>query len=144
MSSIKSDNYTIGYSAEKVYEKLSHPENLRGLLEKVPAEGIPEEQRQTLEQIKVTEDSITIPAGPVGAMTLRLTKKEEPTLLRFDAENSPIEVALVIHIKPLSDSACEIMLEIDNVPKMLAMMASGPFKKVTDQFAQLIKQIPFE
>ncbi len=144
MSSIKSDKVELNYSAEKVFDKISNPENLKALLQKVPDSSIPEEQKRTLEQIEVSQDSITIPAGPVGAMTLRVTERKRPELVRMDTENSPVSVALLLHIYPQSDECCKVMVEIDNIPKMLAMMVSGTFKKMSDQFAQLIRQIPFE
>lgn len=144
MSSFKSEKVDLNYSAEKVFNKLSNLENLKYLLEKVPADKIPEDQRQTLEQIEVTPETISIPAGPVGSMTLRLTEKKEPTLICLEAENSPVEMALIMHIEPVSESSCRIMIEIDRIPKMLAMMIGGMLTKMADQFAQMIRMIPFD
>lgn len=135
---------TLNASAENVYSKLSNLENLRSLLEKVPADSIPADKRQMFDSISVTADSITVPGGPVGALTFKVAEKVEPKLIKLTAEGAPVPLTLAMHITPLSADSCEAYVEIDiAIPAMLKPMIGGTIQKMTDQFGQVLRSIPF-
>lgn len=144
MATYKSEKETLGYSAERVFDKLSNLEGLKEILANVPADQIPEEQKAQLEQIQVTADTISFPAGPVGALTLQVTERIRPTLIRLEGIGAPVPMSLAMHIEPVDDAACRAEVEINlDIPMMLKPMVNGPLKKMTEQFAQMIKMIPF-
>lgn len=145
MSSHKSEKVTLKASAEKVFSKLSNLEGLGELLKNVPLDQVPADQRGMLEQVKVTPDTISFPAGPVGELTLAVAKKENPTLIRLEGRGTPVPVSLAMHISPLTPDLCEAYVEIDvKVPMMLAPMIGGTVQKMADQFANMLRQIPFD
>ena len=135
---------SLPYSAEGVFHKLSDLTNLHTLLDKVPEDRIPQDQLQLLKQIELTPDSVTIPGGPVGAMTLRMTEKNEPTMIKMEAENSPVPLTLFLRLEPTGQESCSADVEIDiQIPAMLKPMVSGPLQKMADQFGEMLKAIQF-
>lgn len=144
MSVYKSDKIELSASAENVYNKLSNLENLRSMLENVPAESVPDDKREMFDSISITPDSISVPAGPVGNLTFRVVEKTEPSRIKLAAENSPIPLSLQMDLKPVDSSACEAQVVIDiALPAMLAPMIGGQIQKMADQFGQVLKAIPF-
>lgn len=144
MALYSSSPVSLASSAENVYSKLSNLENLRALLDKVPADQIPEDKRAMYESITITSDSITVPGGPVGALTFKIKERVEPTLVKLDGEGSPVPLTLAMHITPTGADSCTAKVEIDiALPAMLKPMVSGPLQKMADQFGQVLKAIPF-
>lgn len=81
MATYKSESVSLRYSPETVFNKLSNLEGLRSVLQNVPSQDLPDDQRQALENINVTEDTIEIPGGPVGSVMLCVTRREPYSLI---------------------------------------------------------------
>ncbi|MCM1378239.1 MAG: hypothetical protein NC097_07275 [Clostridium sp.] len=145
MAIYKSKDVHILHSAESVFRKLSNLESFASMLANIPEDQLPADKREQLSQIHVTPDSLELPAGPVGSITLRLTDLVEPTLIRLKGEGSPIPLSVSLEIKPLGAEECEARVVIDiDIPMMLKPMVSGPLNKMTEQFAQMIAIIPYD
>ncbi|MDE7180219.1 MAG: DUF2505 domain-containing protein [Muribaculaceae bacterium] len=145
MANYKSENVTLGASAEKVFTRLSNLEGFGDLLQRVPADQIPADQRGMLEQVKVTADTISFPGGPVGDITLVVTERVDPTLIRLEGQGTPVPMGMALHITPINDEACEAYVDIDvKVPMMLAPLIGGTIQKMADQFGRMLRQIPFD
>lgn len=144
MTTYKSDKTHIQAPAATVYAKLSDLENLRSFIDKVPVDKVPEDKREMLNQLQITSDSICLPAGPVGSIELKVTRKEPDSLIRLDGVGTPVPLALEVHIAPDGEQASQvqIMLNID-IPPMLRPMIGGTLQKMVDQFAMVMASIPF-
>lgn len=144
MTSIKSEKTQISASAENVYNKLSNLENLKALLDKIPQDKIPEDKREMMKKLEITNDSITIPGGPAGNIKLRMADRMPYSLISMQGENTPIPLGMQMEIDSTSADTCDVQVAINmNIPAMLKPMISGPVKKVVDQFANVLKYIPF-
>lgn len=144
MATYQSPEVSLHAPAEAVFAKLSNLENLRSLLEKVPADQIPADKREMFDNITITADSITVPGGPVGSLTFRVKEKREPSLIRLEGEGSPVPLSLSLSIAPDGADYSRAQAEIDiAIPAMLKPMVSGPIQKMADQFGQVLKAIPF-
>lgn len=144
MAIYSSDKITLQSSAASVYEKLSNLENLKGMLDKVPADRVPEDKRQMFENIKITNDTIEVPGGPMGSLVFRVTERVAPSLIKLRGEGIPIEMALVLHISPVSDTTSSAKVDIDiNLPAMLKPMIGGQIQKIANQFGEVLGAIPF-
>lgn len=145
MATYKSENIGIAYPAEKVFSKLSNLEGLGEVLKNVPLDQVAADQRGLLEQVRVTPDTISFPGGPVGDITLRVSEKVEPTLIRLEGQGTPVPMGLTLNITPLTPDTCETFVQIDvQIPKMLQPMVNGPLQKMADQFGQMLRQIPMD
>lgn len=127
-----------------MYEKLTNLENLRPLLENVPRENIPEDKRELFDNLKITSDSITIPAGPVGEITLRMADCMPYSLIQLVGESAPVPMMMTLEIDEKDAEACEVQVGISlDIPVMLKPMVSGPLRKIVDQFAKVLGAIKF-
>lgn len=144
MANFKSEKTLINASAENVYEKLSNLENLKELLDKIPQEAIPEDKKSLFNNVTITADSITIPGGPAGEIKLRMADKMPYSLIGLTGEGTPVAMSMQMEIQPVNTDSCDVTVSLDiAIPAMLKPMVAGPLKKVVDQFAAVLKAIPF-
>ena len=144
MATYKSDEVPLKASAQSVFDRLSDFESLKGLLSNVPADQIPADKREMFDSIKLTKDSIELPGGPVGSIRLKVVEKTAPTCIRLKGEGTPVPLSLQLDIHPVDEASCRAMAKVDlEIPAMLRPMISGPMQKMTEQFAQVLRSIPF-
>lgn len=144
MAKYKSDEVLLKASAENVFNKLSDFESLKQLLGKVPEDQIPADKKEMFDSIKLTEDCIELPGGPVGTLKLRVVEKVAPSRIKLKGEGSPVPLSLELDIHPIDDNACRAVAQIDlEIPAMLRPMIAGPMQKMTEQFGQVLHSIPF-
>ncbi len=144
MATYKSDEVPLKASAENVFNRLSNLEALKGLLEQVPADQIPADKKEMFDNIHLTADSIEIPGGPVGAIKLRVVERNAPSRITLKGEGTPVPLQLQLDIHPVDDASCRAQAKVDiEIPMMLKPMISGPMQKMTEQFASVLRSIPF-
>lgn len=144
MAIYSSGEVNLNASAPNVFDKLSNLENLQGMLDKVPADRIPEDKRQMFENIRITPDTIEVPGGPMGNLVFRVTERIAPSLIKLKGEGIPIEMALILHLTPISDSSSSAKVDVDiNLPAMLKPMVGGQIQKIANQFGEVLGAIPF-
>lgn len=144
MATYKSEKTIIYQSADKVFSRLSNLEALSDILKDVPADQLSPEHQAMLEQIRVTQDTITFPGGPVGEVTLQIIEKVEPTLIRLAGVGTPVPMSLTLNVTPLTTDSCEAFVEIDiQIPIMLKPMVNKPLQDMADQFGKMLTQIPY-
>lgn len=143
MAIFKSETVTLNYPAATVFNKLSDLEGLKGLLQNVPADKIPADKIEMFEKIEITPETIMIPGGPAGNITLRMSEKTPFSLIKMEGEGTPVPLTLMMRVSPLTDDSCEAVVEIDiKVPMLVMPMIKGPLQQIVDQFAQVLKTIP--
>ena len=143
MATYKSEVVSLAYPAETVFGKLSNLEGFGGILKNVPADKVPADQLAMLEQVRVTPDTISFPAGPAGEVTLKVAETDAPNLIRMEGFGTPVPMSLTLHITPLTPETCESYVQIDiQIPAMLKPMVNGPLQKMADQIAQMLRQVP--
>lgn len=144
MAVYSSGDVNLHASADTVFDKLSNLENLRSLLEKVPADQIPNDKREMFDSIQITEDTISVPGGPVGNLTFRVIEKTAPSLIKLQGEGSPVPLALEMHLTPETADSCKARVDINiEIPALLKPMIGATIQKMADQFGQVLKSIPF-
>lgn len=144
MASYKSDEVTLKASAQTVFDRLSDLDSLRSLLDRVPADSIPADKKEMFDNVKISGDSIELPGGPVGSIRLRMVEKTAPSRIKLVGEGTPVPLSLQMSITPVDEVACRAVAQVDlEIPAMLRPMISGPMQKMTEQFAQVLRSIPF-
>lgn len=144
MATYKSEDVTLGASAATVFHKLDNLQGLGDMIRNAPADQIPADKRDMLEKIEVTADTISFPGGPLGAIRLRKTQSVEPSLIRLEGEGTPVPMSLSLHILPQGDVTSTASVEIDlQIPAMLKPMVNGPLQKMTAEFANMLRAVPF-
>lgn len=144
MAKYSSGNIKLNASAETVFNKLSNLNNLKNLLNNVPADRVPEDKREMFENLKITEDSIQIPGGPMGSLTLKMVEKIEPKLIKLAGEGLPIALSLAMNIEPEGENSSSANVDIDiDIPAMLKPMIGGQIQKMASQFGDMLGAISF-
>lgn len=145
MAEFKSEETPINAPAEKVFGKLSNLESLGEALRNVPEDQIPADQKDLFDKVRITPDTISFPAGPVGDLTLQMTRRESPSLIQLEGVGSPVPMTLSLRIRPITEVNCTAQAAIDlQIPAMLKPMVSGPLNKMMSQFADMLRRIPMD
>lgn len=141
---IKSSTALVQAPVESIYARFSNPENLKAIIDAAPEGRIPADKLEQIKQIQVTPDSITVPGGPTGAVTLKLVDCREPSLIRLKAMDVPIDLVLELHLKPVTAESAETQVQIvADIPMMLRPMLKGPLQQVADKVNEMVASIPY-
>lgn len=144
MAKFSSEEKMLACSPEKVYDKVSDLEGLKNLLANIPADKVPADKRGMLEGLEITSDSISVPAGPVGAVRLVKSRSERPRFVEMTG-SAPVPIALSLHIRPVDESNCAVTAEIDlEIPAMLKPMVAAPVQKMISQFGDVLGAFKFD
>lgn len=143
MAEYKSDIKQIAAPAEAVYSRLSNLENLRSFLANVPEDQIPADKREQLRQMELKEDSISMPGGPTGTVTLKITERKPCTLIVLKPEGSPIDLDLELRIGGEGAYSTLQVAVVADIPMMLRAMVKGMFKQMVEQVADMLAAIPY-
>lgn len=144
MATYSSEQVNINAPAEIVFDRLNNLEGLGTLLMNAPVDSLPDDKRAMLDQVQVTADTITFPGGPVGNITLRKEETVRPEIIRLVGDGTPVPLSLSLRIRPENEIACSARVDIDiQIPAMLKPMVNGPLQKMADQFATMLRSIPF-
>lgn len=145
MSEYKSEVKGVDAPAAVVYERLSNLENLRALIDKLPEDQIPADKLEQLRQMTITPDTISVPGGPAGNVTLRVVSREPHSLIAFKAADVPLDLNLEIRIggeDGQAGSTIQVAVVAD-IPMMLRPMVKGPLNQMVGQFADMLASINY-
>lgn len=142
MADYISDAVALDKSADQIYDKLTDLKALEQAIKNIPADKVPEDKRELLEGITVDDETITIPGGPAGSITLAKSVCVRPVTVTYDGVGTPVPVRLTAHIQSTGADKCEVSVEAHiDVPKMLAPMINGPMKKMVAEVASNLKAL---
>ena len=142
MAEYKSSPVAVGKSAETIYDKLTDLAGLEEAIRNIPQDKVPDDKRELLDNIRVDEDTLVIPGGPTGNVTLVKADCVRPTLVSYEGVGTPVPVMLSAHNAPTGPESSEITVEASlQVPAMLKPMLNGPMQKLVDQIADSVKSM---
>ena len=144
MATYKSETKRVAACAQQVYSKLSDLENLRAVIDNIPEDRIPADKRQMLEQIRITSDSISLPAGPVGEIKLQVSKLDPFSRIELTGIGTPVPLTLGVRISDEGpeESSVQVVLDIE-IPMMLKPMVGGTLQKMVDEFASVMTAVRY-
>ena len=161
MTKYESDVKQIAATVEQVYQKLSNLENLRPILEnaqdnealkaRIEAAGQDSSHLEKLKDVRLTADSIAIPAPMVGEIALRIIEREEGRTIKFETEQSPIQANMWIQVLPTSEvttaeglqgTKMRLTLKADLNP-MVKMMVGSKLQDGINKFADMLAMLNY-
>ena len=144
MAKYKSDEVPLKDSEQRCVDRLSNFESLKNLLAQVPEDQIPADKKEMFNSIRLSDDSIELPGGPVGSIRLKVVERTAPSRITLKGEGTPVPLQLQLDIHPVDEASCRAQAKVDlEIPAMLRPMISGPMQKMTEQFASVLRSIPF-
>jgi hypothetical protein len=141
-----------------VFSKLSDLNNLRVIqerandpvfVEQIKASGqVPEDKlgqiQEAIAQLQFTEDSVTYPSSPIGAVTLRIVERDELKCVKFAVEGAPMAAFLWIQILQTSTYECKMKCTIGaELNFFMKQMAKKPLQEGVEKLAEMLSMIPY-
>ncbi len=143
-----------------VYAKLSDLSNLSAIQERLsdPAfeqvvrqqagDKVNDEQlarlRDIVQKLQFDRDSVTADAGPLGTLSLRVVEREDPKLVKFQTENSPVAANLWIQLLPASDTQCAMKVTLGaDLNFFLKQMLKGKLQDGVERLADMLAMLPY-
>lgn len=116
---------------------LSDLTNIERVKDKVPEDK--------LNDLTFDKDTISVSVPPVGQITMRIIEREEPKMIKFASENSPLSFNFWIQILPTDEANSKMRLTIDaDIPFFAKAMVSGPLQEGIEKIADALAMIPYQ
>lgn len=141
-SSIKQINNT----QQNAYETLSDLTNIQKIKDRIPEgdSGNPdmEKAKEKLQGMQFDRDSISVDVSPIGNITMRIVEREEPKMIKFESENSPMNFTFWIQLLPVTESTSKMRLTIDaDVPFFAKAMVKKPLEEGIEKVAEALATV---
>ena len=153
MAKYESQIKAVPFSQSAVYAKLADLTNLSvikerfddpAVQEKIPADKI-NEVRSAVQQMEFTTDTVSVPAGPIGTVSLQIVDREPEKCVKFSSTNSPVGFKLWIQMLPTGETSSKMKVTIDTDLNFFMKQMVGPhLEKGVDKFADMLAMIPYE
>lgn len=130
-----------------VQERLTDP-NFEQMARQQAGDKLNDEQFQRLRDIvsklQFDRDSVTTDAGPVGTLSLRIIEREDPKLVKFETEGSPVQANLWIQLLPASDTQCAMKVTLGaDLNFFLKQMLKGKLQDGVERLADMLAMLPY-
>jgi hypothetical protein len=136
MAKFESSIKQIPYSQQDVYDMLSDLSNIERAKDKLPEDK--------LGDLVFDKDSISVNVSPVGQISMRIIEREEPKMIKFESENSPMPFNFWVQLLPTSDTESKMRLTIKaDVPIFLKGMVTKPLQEGVEKIADALAMIPY-
>ena len=100
--------------------------------------------REVVAGMQFDRDSVTIEGGPIGQVSLRIVEREEPKLVKFATENSPIAGNLWIQLLPASDTQCAMKITLGaDLNFFMKQMLKGKLQDGVERLADMLAMLPY-
>lgn len=158
MTKYESQIYTVNATQQHAYERMANlknfealrqimeqPEFVERLMANVPAEHAGkvtpekiEEVRRQFENVVFSEDAVSIDSK-LGLITLAITEREEPKLVKLQGVGTPIDVTLWVQLLPLGAYQSKMKVTIGaDVNFFIRKMVEKYLKQAPDGIASFL------
>ena len=136
MNTYESSQKQLFSSQEAIYQKISNLENLQSLWNNVP-----KEHKDKIKDMTFTHDTVSFSVSPVGLVTLRIVDAQEPKMVKFGADNFPIQFNFWVQLVGVSDTDTRMKLTLKaDIPLMVKPMIGNKLEKGIEQIADVMAQ----
>lgn len=154
MAKYESKVKQIAAPVEQVYAMLSDLENLRPIIDgakdndavraQIEAAGQDPSMLDRLQDVRLTSDSITIPAPMVGEISLRICEREENKCIKFETEQSPVAANMWIQVLPSEGVGTKMRLTLKaDLNPMIKMMVGSKLESGVDKLADMLAMLAY-
>ena len=128
---------TVNHPAQEIFDKVS---NMSSFQERI--DSLPQEAREKLGEVKFTDDRIIINAPGVGELNFKVVERESPTLIRLEAENSPVPFYIIMNFKAVNETTTDVTTSLDvEIPAMLRPLIGGKMQQAADKFSEMFSNL---
>ena len=139
----------VPHSQRAVYDTLSDLTHLKSLKDRIPAGSTGnaemDEVKDKLQDLSFDKDSMSINISPVGNVSMRIVDREEPKMIKFESDKSPLKFKFWIQMLPVEATTSKLRLTIDaDVPFFAKGMVEKPLQEALEKIADMMAMIPYE
>ena len=152
MAKYESQIKQVPFSQNAIYTKLADLTNLAVIKErfddpnvqaKIPADKI-EEVRNAVRQMEFTTDTVSVPAGPVGTISLQIVDREPEKCVKFSSTNSPVGFKLWVQMLPTDEASSRMKVTLGaELNFFIRKMIEGRLKQAVEGIAQFLSVLPY-
>ena len=100
--------------------------------------------REIVQGLQFDRDWVVANVAPLGEVGLRVVEREEPKLIKFTTENSPVQANLWIQLLPASDTQCAMKVTLGaDLNFFLKQMLKGKLQDGVERFADMLAMLPY-
>lgn len=145
---IESSVRQIPHSQQAVYDSLSDLTHLQKLKDKIGNAPTGDEKvdsvRDKIKDLTFDRDSMSVSVPPIGQVTMRIVEREEPKMIKFESDKSPLAFKFWIQVLPVEAATSKMRLTIDaNVPFFAKGMVEKPLTEAIEKIAEMLSMIPY-
>lgn len=161
MTKYESQIYTVNAPQQHVYERMANlknfeaikqaienPEFLDRLMQNVPAEHADkitpdkiEKIRQAMQNVVFSEEAVSMETS-MGLITLAITDRQEPKLVKLMGVNTPIDVNLWVQMLPLGVYQAKLKVTVGvELNFFIRKMVEKHVKTAPDAIAQMLSYV---
>lgn len=131
----------VPYSQERVYNKLSDLNNLKGVRDRL--NEVKDKLDGKLEDMSFDRDSITLKVQGIN-LTLRIIEREPLKCIKFEGDKSPVPLNLWIQILPVTEEEAKMKVTIRaEVNMFMKAMVSKPLQEGVEKLADMLAMLPY-
>ena len=139
----------VPHSQRAVYDTLSDLTHLKSLKDRIPAGSTGNAEmdvvKDKLQDLSFDKDSMSINISPVGNVSMRIVDREDPKMIKFESEKSPLKFKFWIQMLPVEATTSKLRLTIDaDVPFFAKGMVEKPLQEALEKIADMMAMIPYE
>ena len=160
MTKYESNIKTLYATVQRVYTKLSDLSNLQTIKDRASdpmflqtirqqaGDQVNEEQlaqlQEKLSQLQFTPDSVSIPVEQLGTtLTLHIIEREEPKLIKFELQGSPMPANLWIQLLPCNEGTRMKLTVGVELNFFMRKMVEGKLKTGVEKMADMLAMMPY-
>ncbi len=133
---------------QSVQERVADPNFEEELRARVPADKMPDAEklrqiRESIRQMTFTSDSVTMPAGPLGTVTLQVVERENERLVKLAVVGAPIQANLWIQMLPSGAMTALKVTVGAELNFFIRKMVESKLKQAPDGIAQVLSALPY-
>lgn len=137
METYESEIQKISAEAHTVYQALGNLNNIEKVQHLIPQDKV--------QEITFGEDFVRFKVDGLGQkICIRIVDREEDKMLKFGAENIPIQMNFWVQLKQVAPQDTRIKLTLKaELPMMLKMMMGSKLQSGLDEAAKMLARMPF-
>lgn len=121
---------------QAVYDMLSDLGNVERVKDRIPQDKV--------ENLEFDHDSISIKTQ-IGAVKLAIVNREEPKMVKFETQESPMPFNFWVQVLPVSETTSKMKLTIKaDINPFMATMVKKPLQEGLEKIADALQGINYE
>ncbi len=125
---------TIGRPRQDVFDRIANIGDYQQYIDRLP-----DDVKAKIGDVRFTDASIVITAAPVGEISLKLTEREAPSRVVFEAQGSPVPLNVAINLAEAGENTTSMtpVIEVE-VPPMLRPFVAPKMQAAADQMGKML------